>query len=162
MTECLRSGDSVNLQMPRGLVPHHGALGERAVPTVDRTGREACGGQFPLQVTDQRRSSSGVSLAGIQNGLSRREGAQGEWAGDAVDSQPMASLKGDHRAFRQRSVPSVDETWRVAQGDQATLDCLHRRRAIAGPVAGAQRQQLGVRALALGRGPARVLGVCFV
>jgi hypothetical protein len=108
VTERLGSGDSVNPQMPRGLIPHDGTFGEGTVAPVDWTGREPGTRQFALQLADRLGPSSAVSLAGIQDRLGRRKRAQRERAGYAVDSKPVSSLEGDHRVLGQRSVPSVD------------------------------------------------------
>lgn len=108
VAERLRSGDPVNQQMPRGLVPDHRTFGERTVAAVDRTGREPGGGQLPLEIAHQRRPGSGVSVSGVQNRPGRRERGQRERASYAVNSKAVLSLKGDHSMLRQRSVPPVD------------------------------------------------------
>ena len=145
--EGLRSGDPVNLQVPRRLIPPDRLLSQRPVPAVEAPGREPSSRQCSLQTTDRLRTS-GVTLTGIHDGPGRGQRGQRQRPGDAIDPKTMRSLEGDHRVLCQRSVPTVHGARRVTKADQPTLERFHRTRAVVGLVAGARGEHLGARALA--------------
>ena len=65
VSDGLRSGDSINLQVVGRLVTHYRSFGERTVPAVDRTGREPGSAQFSLQVAHGPGPGSRGAFAGV-------------------------------------------------------------------------------------------------
>ncbi|HSC02960.1 MAG TPA: hypothetical protein VLC49_06565 [Solirubrobacteraceae bacterium] len=150
MTERLRAGDSVDVEMPGGLEVPHGTRGRWAVTPVDRPGPKAGGSEVTLQDPDRTRSAGPVSITGTEDQVGFAQRCPGYRTIDSVDDQAVRGLEPAYRLLGQRAVAAVDRSRRIAQAGQATLQRPHGKGAMSASIAVAERDQLSARPRAAG------------